>query len=659
MTPYSSLFTPLELAGKRLRNRIVHPSMTTVTAADGRVTDRLIQYHLNRARGGAAMLVTEPLATAPHQKIPTRVRVWNSHDEDGLKRWAAAVEAQDCRLIGQIQDAGRGRHAPGRNYEAIGASALPDDISWTMPHILSVSEIETLIGHFANSAERLKRCGFSGVELSAGHGHLFHQFMSPYSNERTDAYGGDFDGRMRFMLELISAVREQCGHDFILGLKLPGIDGIEGSIDTSLSRQICARLTATGAVDYVCFAQGAHSRTLEMHIPDGHTERDTNAATLAAVKDSAGAVPVMALGRIGDPAQADAIIERGQAELVGIGRALITDPAWPRKAMLGQASRIRYCVSGNTCWKTIVAYQPIACDNNPRVAMPDELDEVFTPALLRKKVVVVGSGIAGLEAAWIAAARGHAVTLIGRSSEVGGKTRQLAQLPGGEDLSSIYDFQYVEGIRAGVNYQMNQEATASDILALHPDVVVLATGSAMTWPRCLPLSLKEEGLVPDLRAAMAELEHVKQPQPGCAVILDLDHTEGTYASAERLSTLFERVVIMTPRISLAEDVALVTRQGIYRRMHAKGIEILVTSEPRWTQAFEQEATLEYASVYGGPLRQIENVAFFAYASPRAPVDALYVPLKEAGQNVRKIGDCRVARNIIAATAEGDAAGREI
>ncbi len=659
MTPYSSLFTPLELAGKRLRNRIVHPSMTTVTAADGRVTDRLIQYHLNRARGGAAMLVTEPLATAPHQKIPTRVRVWNNHDEDGLKRWAAAVEAEDCRLIGQIQDAGRGRHAPGRNYEAIGASALPDDISWTVPHILSVTEIETLIGHFANSAERLKRCGFSGVELSAGHGHLFHQFMSPYSNARTDAYGGNFESRMRLMLELIAAVREQCGSSFILGLKLPGVDGIEGSIDINLSRQISARLTATGSVDYVCFAQGAHSRTLEMHIPDGHTERDTNAATLAAVKDTTGAVPVMALGRIGDPAQADAIIARGEAELVGIGRALITDPAWPRKAQLGQASRIRYCVSGNTCWKTIVAYQPIACDNNPRVAMPDELDEVFSPALLHKKVVVVGSGIAGLEAAWIAAARGHDVTLIGRSTEVGGKTRQLAKLPGGEDLSSIYDFQYVEGVRAGVNYQLNREGTVTNILAMRPDVVVLATGSTMTWPGCLPASLKDEDLVPDLRSAMAELEQVAQPQRGCAVILDLDHTEGTYASAERLRTLFERVVIITPRISLAEDVALVTRQGIYRRLHQKGIESIVASEPRWTDAFEQQATLEYTSVYGGPLRGIEHVAFFAYASPRTPDDAMYAPLKDAGIDVRKIGDCRVARNIIAATAEGDAVGREI
>ncbi len=367
----------------------------------------------------------------------------------------------------------------------------------------------------------------------------------------------------------------------------------------------------------------------------------------------------MALGRIGDPAQADAIIERGEAELVGIGRALITDPAWPRKAQLGQASRIRYCVSGNTCWKTIVAYQPIACDNNPRVAMPDELDEIFVQASVRKKVVVVGSGIAGLEAAWIAAARGHAVTLLGRSQDVGGKTRQLAGLPGGEDLSSIYDYQYVEGMRAGVSYLLNTEASVQSILSMQPQAVVLATGSTMTWPRCLPVSLRDEGLVPDLRQAMLQLEGVTQLQPGTAVILDLDHTEGTYASAERLRTLFERVVIITPRISLAEDVALVTRQGIYRRMHEKGIEMLVASEPRWTSAFEQEGTLEYTSVYGGPLRGIENVAFFAYASPRKPDDAMYNSLKEAGIDVRKVGDCRVARNIIAATAEGDAVGRAL
>ena len=659
MTPYASLFAPLELAGRRLRNRIVHPSMTTVTGADGRATDRSIQYHLNRARGGAAMLVTEPVAVAPHQNASSRVRAWNDHAEESLKRWATAIEGEDCRLIGQIQDSGRGRHAPGRNYEAIGASPLPDDISWTMPHVLSASEISTFLGHVSDSADRLKRCGFSGVEISAGHGHLFHQFMSAHSNTRTDAYGGSFENRMRLVLEMIKLVRERCGTDFIVGIKLPSNDGIVGSIDHAVAAQIATCVTQTGWLDYVCFAQGAHARTLELHIPDGNKERNPYAATLKALKPFVGNVPLMALGRINDPAQADAIIEQGEADLVGIGRALITDAAWSRKAQLGQASRIRYCVGGNTCWKTIVTHTPIACDNNPRVAMPDELDEVFQPAAIKKRVVVVGSGIAGLEAAWIARARGHAVTLFGRSAEVGGKVRQLVSLPGGEDLSSIYDYQYVEGARVGVDYQLNQEATFETIMACTPDEVVLATGSTMIWPRALPDSVRQEGWIPDLRKAMAELEGVTQKQSGTAVIFDMDHTEGTYAAAERLRMLFERVVVLTPRATIADEVALVTRQGIYRRFHEKGIDVLYAVEPRWTDTFEAEATLQYTSVYGGALRNIEHVAFFAYSTPRQPNDDLAAPLKAAGVAVRLIGDARVARNILAATAEGDAVGRAL
>ncbi len=659
MTPYASLFSPLDLAGRRLRNRIVHPSMSTVTGADGRATDRLIQYHLNRAQGGAAMLVTEPLAVAPHQKVASRVRAWDAHAQDSLVRWATAVESQDCRLIAQIQDSGRGRHAPGRNYEALGASALPDDISWTMPHVLSMTEISTLLGHFVESAARVKRCGFSGVEISAGHGHLFHQFMSAYSNIRTDAYGGSFENRMRLVLELVNLIRERCGTDFILGIKLPSNDGIDGSIDHAVAAQIATCVTQTGLIDYVCFAQGAHARTLELHIPDGHTERNPYAATLRTLKASAGGIPVMALGRINDPAQADALIEHGEAELVGIGRALITDAAWSRKAQLGQASRIRYCVGGNTCWKTIVGHLPIACDNNPRVAMPDELDEVFIQASIKKRVLVVGSGVAALEAAWIAAARGHQVTLLARASEVGGKVRQLVTLPGGEDLSSIYDYQYVEGTRAGVDYQLNQEATLEVVLKYHPEAVVLATGSTMTWPRMLPEALRQEGWVPDLRRALSELDGVTQRQTGTAVILDMDHTEGTYAAAERLHSLFERVVVMTPRATIADEVALVTRQGIYRRFHEKGIDVLYAVEPRWTETFETQATLQYVSIYGGALKGIENVAFFAYATPRQPNDELALPLKAAGLDVYLIGDCKAARNILAATAEGDAIGRAL
>jgi len=221
-SPYPSLLSPLTLAGHRLKNRVVHASMTTRFGIDRHVTDKLVQYHANRARGGAAILITEPLSMARHQNIDYKVRAWNDDDLDGLKRWAAAVRGHDSHLLGQIQDSGRGRHAAGRNPDAIGASPLPDDISWTMPHVLSIGEIEQMIADFASSSARIQRCGFSGVEISAGHGHLFHQFMSPRSNSRTDQYGGDWTNRTRFVTEMIAAIRAACGAQFIIGIKLPG-----------------------------------------------------------------------------------------------------------------------------------------------------------------------------------------------------------------------------------------------------------------------------------------------------------------------------------------------------------------------------------------------------------------------------------------------------
>jgi dimethylglycine catabolism A len=196
-TPYPSLFAPTRLAGKELRNRVVHASMATSLAQHQQVTDALVQYHANRARGGAAMIVTEPLACAPHQQQALRVRVWDQSQLGGLARWADAVESAGCRLLAQIQDPGRARHVPGRNWNAIGASPRPDGISWTIPRALTTDEVRRLIDSFANSAGVLQRCGFSGVELSAGHGHLFHQFMLATNNVRTDAYGGSFENRLR------------------------------------------------------------------------------------------------------------------------------------------------------------------------------------------------------------------------------------------------------------------------------------------------------------------------------------------------------------------------------------------------------------------------------------------------------------------------------
>jgi thioredoxin reductase len=534
---------------------------------------------------------------------------------------------------------------------------LPDDLSGTVPRALTAGEIRRMNEEFAQSAARLKRCGFSGVEISCGHGHLFHQFLSPWSNAREDEYGGDLAGRTRLVAEMIAAVRGACGKDFIVGLKLPGDDGVPGGIGPDEASRITALLVAPRTIDYVTFAQGSHARSLEMHVPDDHEPRIAYRELFRTLRASTHGIPLMALGRITDPAEADALIAAGEAEFVQLGRALVTDPAWPMKARHERARDIRYCVSCNNCWYMGAAFgQSLSCDNNPRVAMINEVDYRPPPAAVKKHVVIAGAGVAGMEAAWIACARGHRVTVFSASGKIGGKARLRAQLPGGEAISSVYDYQHTEALRAGVQFELGKTVTVDTILALRPDSVILATGASMIPPRWLPPHALD--IVIDLRSAMQDLQPFITRQQGTAVIYDMDFSEGVYACAEKLHALFDRVVIMTPNETIAGETAIVTRQGIHRRLSIKGIEVMTLHEPRWSDDVE-DGRLNVVQVYTGAVTVLHQVAFFAYATPRAPNVALLAPLRAAGVEVRLVGDCASPRHVMAATAEGHDAGHAV
>lgn len=651
-SPYPTLFSPITVGGVHLRNRLVHASIVTRMVEQGQASESLLNYYRSRARGGTAMIVSEPIAMTEHNRVASRLRAWDDGAFDSLQRCAEVVEQEGCRLMGQVQDSGRGRHEVGRNDGAVGASALPDDLSWTVARVLSVDGIRRMIDDWAAGARRLQRAGFSGVEISSGHGHLFHQFLSSRANRREDGYGGDLEGRTRFLRELIEAIRSACDKPFIIGLKLPGDDGTEGGIDMDAAREITGRMAQeVENFDYWTWVWGAHANSLYRHLPDAHGERHPYLEHIKALRQVAPAVASGAIGYITDPNECETALTDGTADLVFLGRPLITDPAFANKAEAGREADIRYCVSCNTCWRSIIEGNRLYCDNNPRVGEPDETDWEPLTIADPKRVVIVGGGIAGLEAAHTAARSGHKVTLFGDSDEPGGKTRLHAELPGGENLSSIYDFQYLAGKRYGVDFRLGVRADAAAIIALEPDLVLLATGSTQVAPSFIPEEYVELGVIPDAREMATQMLARSARETGRVVLFDQDHTEMTYALAELLCERFDAVTVVTPRERIASDVSLVNRQGIYERLYAKGVDIVTSCAPRDLDALE-DAALDVVNVYNGAVTRINDVVAITYSTSRAPNNELLEPLEAAGLNVEVVGDARAPRTVLAATREG-------
>jgi len=517
---FPHLFSPLRIGPLEVRNRIVfgaHFTMFSEPAATfgepGYFGARLGRYLAERARGGAGLIIAGQAQVHPTTayQMPNNACAWRTEAVPHFRALTEQVHAHGSAVFLQLAHNGGVNMGPWSKLPAWAASPIANSLE--PPKAMELADIAEVVAHFARAAQHAVAGGFDGVEIHAAHGYLLHEFLSPRSNRRTDAYGGSFDNRLRLTLEVLQAVRTAVGPAVAVGVRLVGDEETPDGLTAQDAAQIAAALERRGLVDFLDVSVGISGIGMVRPLYVAHGF-GTYAAR--AVKTAVARTPVFTVHRILVPDEAEAIVARGDADAVTLVRALIADPEWPAKAARGGADEIRRCTGCNQgCYGNLTLGVPITCVTNPSVGRETELgSDTLAAAAQRKRVVVVGGGPAGLETAWVAAARGHNVTLLERGAQLGGKLRLAAQLPGRGELADFAEWRAGECARRGVDIRLGVDATAEAVLALQPDAVVVATGGravvdapAKGWP-LMPVTGSDQPFVFDHETAMAHLDRL-------------------------------------------------------------------------------------------------------------------------------------------------------
>ncbi|MEM3726324.1 MAG: NADH:flavin oxidoreductase, partial [Candidatus Bathyarchaeia archaeon] len=395
------LFEPFQIGTMKLKNRIVMPPMgTNFSNEDGTVTQRLTNYHVERAKGGVGLIIVEGAYVEPRGKGSIK-QLGVDHDNKipGLRDLVTAVKANGAKVALQLFHGGRQSHSSIIGTQPVSASEVPCRLTGETPRALTTSEIEELVEVFAEAARRVKEAGFDAVEIHGAHGYLINQFLSPLTNKRTDKYGGDVKKRARFLLEILERIREKVGESYPVLCRINGDDYIEGGIKLEEAK-IIAKMLEDGGVDALHISGGIYDSpipvtTAPMALPHGVMVH------LAAGIKKVVNVPVIAVGRLDDPKLAEEILQQGKADLVSMGRALLADPYLPKKIADGALDEINPCIACDECIGRLFFNEDIACTVNAALGREEEYR--IEKAKVRKRVLVVGGGPAGMEAARVSA----------------------------------------------------------------------------------------------------------------------------------------------------------------------------------------------------------------------------------------------------------------
>ncbi|WP_110637016.1 dimethylglycine demethylation protein DgcA [Salinicola salarius] len=481
---YEALFKPIQIGKLTIRNRVVSTAHAEVYATDGGMTtERYVKYYEEKSKGGVGLAIcggSSPVSIDSPQQWWSSVNVSTDRIIPHFQNLADAVHKHGGKIMIQITHMGRRSRWDGHHWSTLmSPSGIREPVHRATCKTIEEEEIWRVISDFAQGARRVKEGGLDGCELSAVHQHLIDQFWSPRVNKRTDQWGGSFENRMRFGMEVLKAVRAEVGDDFCVGMRICGDEFHPDGLSQDDMKQIAAYYDATGMVDFFgVVGSGCDTHdTLANVIPNMSYPPEPFLHLAAGIKEVV-SVPVIHAQNIKDPTQAERVLEGGYVDLVGMTRAHIADPHLIAKVKAGNVDRIRQCVGANYCIDRQYQGLDVLCIQNAATSreymgLPHIIEKTTGPL---RRVVVVGGGPGGMEAARVAAERGHDVTLFEAQPQLGGQITLAAKAPQRDQIAGITRWYEMELARLGVDIQLETRADDSMIRDRQPDVVVLANG---------------------------------------------------------------------------------------------------------------------------------------------------------------------------------------
>lgn len=631
------LLKPIKINMMTIKNRMIMPAMGTAYGnLDNTVSDRTKKYIEARARGGVGLIILEYTAVLPEGRAAlTQLGIWDDSFQKGLNELVDIAHRYDAKIGIQLHHAGRGTTSkvcgsrPGAPSAVAGATG-------EVPKELTKDEIKEITVAFGKAAGRAKKAGFDLVEIHGAHGYLINQFMTPFANKRTDDYGVNIEGFMKFPLEVMQAVREEVGPDFPVLFRLSAEEYIDGG-NTLKESLVIAKMLADAGVDGLNISSGLLESRKWIITPPS-VEPGLNVPVSEAIKAIVN-VPVIVVGKIHTPELAEDIIKTCKADMVALGRALLADPEFPNKVAAGRWNDINNCVH---CLQGC-SERPIACIVNPELG--HEGDCSLEPISKVRNIMVIGGGPAGLEAARVASERGHNVNLYEKEKELGGQVTVAHVPPDKSELKSIIDYRSQKIKNSGVKVVMNKEVTVDDIKIIKPDVVIIATGGLPVKPNIQGLERNHVVFAWDVLNGSVSVGENALVIGGGAVGAE---------TADYLALQGKNVTIIEMLEEIASDMPFVTRMELLERLK-KSVTIMTSTK---LCRIDQDEIIIERSGQEEKLNLIDTVVL---AIGTRPINVLAEKISEEKLKIQvyTIGDAVKPRKIQQALAEGLAIGNKL